>query len=92
MTQDQKIIRAKVGLLELAKQLGNVSQACDMLDGEVEQLARGRVDPMRVLEDHDYRLPACQTLELSDQRLQCPLLLALRTGLASEKWRVPDEL
>jgi hypothetical protein len=27
MTQDQKIIRAKVGLLELAKQLGNVSQA-----------------------------------------------------------------
>jgi hypothetical protein len=26
MTQEQKIIRAKVGLLELAKQLGNVSQ------------------------------------------------------------------
>ena len=25
MTQEQKIIRAKVGLLELAKQLGNVS-------------------------------------------------------------------
>jgi hypothetical protein len=25
MTKDQKIIRAKVGLLELAKQLGNVS-------------------------------------------------------------------
>jgi hypothetical protein len=31
MTTDQKIIRAKVGLLELAKQLGNVSQACKML-------------------------------------------------------------
>jgi hypothetical protein len=30
MTQEQKIIRAKVGLLELAKQLGNVSQACKM--------------------------------------------------------------
>ena len=28
MTTEQKIIRAKVGLLELAKQLGNVSQAC----------------------------------------------------------------
>jgi len=28
MTQEQKIIRAKLGLLELAKQLGNVSQAC----------------------------------------------------------------
>ena len=31
MTKEQKIIRAKVGLLELAKQLGNVSQACKML-------------------------------------------------------------
>jgi hypothetical protein len=31
MTNEQKIIRAKVGLLELAKQLGNVSQACKML-------------------------------------------------------------
>src|SRR5690242_8401264 len=31
MTKDQKIIRAKVGLLELARQLGNVSQACKMM-------------------------------------------------------------
>ncbi len=31
MTQEQKIIRAKVGLLELAKQLGNVSQACKVM-------------------------------------------------------------
>ena len=31
MTKDQKIIRAKVGLLELAKQLGNVNQACKMM-------------------------------------------------------------
>ena len=31
MTKDQKIIRAKVGVLELAKQLGNVSQACRMM-------------------------------------------------------------
>ena len=31
MTQEQKIIRAKVGLLEVARQLGNVSQACKML-------------------------------------------------------------
>ena len=30
MTQEQQIIRAKVGLLELAKQLGNVS-ACKMM-------------------------------------------------------------
>ena len=31
MTRDQKVIRGKIGLLELAKQLGNVSQACKML-------------------------------------------------------------
>ena len=29
--EEQKIIRAKVGLLELAKQLGNISQACKMM-------------------------------------------------------------
>jgi hypothetical protein len=31
MTKEQKIIRAKVGLLELARQVGNVSQACKMM-------------------------------------------------------------
>ena len=31
MTQQQKIIKSKVGLIELAKQLGNVSQACKIL-------------------------------------------------------------
>src|SRR5258706_1003075 len=31
MTQEQKVIRAKVGVLELAKQLGNVSKACKMM-------------------------------------------------------------
>jgi len=31
MTKEQKIIKAKAGLLELAKQLGNVSQACKMI-------------------------------------------------------------
>src|SRR5579863_6623234 len=31
MTKERKIIRAKVGLLELAEQLGNVSQACKMM-------------------------------------------------------------
>jgi molybdenum-dependent DNA-binding transcriptional regulator ModE len=30
-TRDQKIIRTKVGLLELAEQLGNVSQACKIM-------------------------------------------------------------
>ena len=31
MTTDQKIIKTKVGLLELAKQLGNVADACRMM-------------------------------------------------------------
>ena len=31
MTTEQKIIKTKVGLLELARQLGNVSQACKIL-------------------------------------------------------------
>jgi transposase InsO family protein len=31
MTKDQKVIRNKVGLLELAKQLGNVSHACKVM-------------------------------------------------------------
>lgn len=31
MTREQKIIKVKLGLLELAKQLGNVSQACKMM-------------------------------------------------------------
>ncbi len=31
MTNDQKIIRTKVGLLELGKQLGNVSKACKIM-------------------------------------------------------------
>ena len=31
MTAEQKVIRAKVGVLELAKQLGNVSQACRVM-------------------------------------------------------------
>src|SRR5258708_34263862 len=31
MTKEQKIIRAKAGLLELARQLGNVSQACKIM-------------------------------------------------------------
>ena len=31
MNKDQKVIRAKLGLLELAKQLGSVSQACKVM-------------------------------------------------------------
>ena len=31
MSQLDKIIKPKLGLLELAKQLGNVSQACNVI-------------------------------------------------------------
>jgi len=31
MSKDQKVIKVKVGLLELAKQLGNVSKACKVM-------------------------------------------------------------
>ena len=31
MSTEQKVIRAKVGVLELAKQLGSVSQACKIM-------------------------------------------------------------
>ena len=50
MTTEQNIIKAKVGLLELAKQLGNVSQACKMMgysraivELAIEQPAFGQV-------------------------------------------------
>ena len=40
MTKDQKIIKGKVGLLELARQLGNVSQACKMLGYSQDSIYR----------------------------------------------------
>src|SRR5215213_10994109 len=39
-TKDQKIIRAKVGVLELARQLGNVSQACKMMGSSRGSVSR----------------------------------------------------
>jgi hypothetical protein len=40
MTKDQKIIRAKIGLVELAKQLGNVSQACKLMGYSRDSFSR----------------------------------------------------
>ena len=75
------LLLAGPGRLELRAERHNQQywQGTHAFDSEVEQLARGRVDPMRVLEDHDDRLTTRETLELADQRLQCPVLLALRT-------------
>lgn len=39
-TKDQKIIKGEVGLLELARQLGNVSQACKMLGYRQDSIYR----------------------------------------------------
>ena len=40
MTTEWKIIRAKPGLRELAKQLGNVSQACKMMGDSRDSFER----------------------------------------------------
>lgn len=39
-TQEQKVIRAKLGLLELAKQLGNMSHACRLMGYSRESFYR----------------------------------------------------
>src|SRR4026207_111777 len=40
MTTGQKIIRTKVGVLELAKQLGNVSKACQLMGYSRDSFSR----------------------------------------------------
>lgn len=40
MNTAQKVIKVKVGLLELAKQLGNVSQACKVMGFSRESFSR----------------------------------------------------
>ena len=44
MTKDQKIIRAKAGLLDLANQLGDVSQACKIMGFEPATASTGFQD------------------------------------------------
>ena len=43
MAQEQKVIRAKVEVLELAKQLGNLSQACKMMGYSRDSFYRFKV-------------------------------------------------
>ena len=42
MTKERKVIRAKLGLLGLAKQLGSVSQACKILGYGRDRYRAGR--------------------------------------------------
>ena len=53
-------------------------QALDPLHREVEQLERGRIDPMRVLEHHQHRASRRQPLELGEERPEGAGLLLLR--------------
>jgi hypothetical protein len=41
MATEQKVIRAKLGVLELAKQLGSVSQACKVMGYNAPRLNAG---------------------------------------------------
>ena len=53
MTKDQKIIRANAGLLELARQLGNVSQACKVMGYSRDSFYRLK----EVRHNHPIRAP-----------------------------------
>ena len=57
MAKDQKIIRAKVGLLEFAKLLGNVNQACKMTGYPAATVSLAELDCRKVrlpwLHNHD---------------------------------------
>ena len=60
------------GRLELGTEGGDQQdrQAVDPRENEVEELARSRIDPMRILEDHQHRLLSGQPFELPQQRRQ----------------------
>jgi hypothetical protein len=62
-----------------------------MLDGEVEQFARGRVDPMRVLEHHHDRLSARQTDASAEFALlaQC---VPSKVGVLNQSFIISDSV
>ena len=53
----------------------------DPLDHAVQQFARTRVDPVKVIEHHQHRLLPRKTFNLPQQRLERLLLLALRRDI-----------
>jgi hypothetical protein len=50
----------------------------DLVQSLLDQLERGRVDPVGVLQEHEDRLPGCQPAQLLDERAQRPRPLPLR--------------
>ena len=67
MTQEQKVIRAKVGVLELAKQLGNVSQAWKMM-GYSATASTGSRSCMTKAADWRYRPSNCRATRCDSAR------------------------
>src|SRR5260370_41457114 len=61
-------------------------QPPDLFDRNVEQLVGAWIGRMEILEEHKYGLPARQTNELAEKRLERLFLLALRREFQS---RVP---
>jgi hypothetical protein len=43
-------------------------QGRDLLDGNAAQLARGRIDPVQIVEYHQYRMPLRERRELAQKR------------------------
>jgi hypothetical protein len=55
MTTERKVIRAKLGLLELAKQLGNVSQACRVMGYSHDSFIDSRNSTIKAARPHCRR-------------------------------------
>jgi hypothetical protein len=57
--------RSAPGLLEFGTKCDDQQdrQSADTVDRQIQQLARGRVDPMDVLEDHQHGLLTAQILQ-----------------------------
>ena len=58
-------------------------EALDLVNGEIKQLTGARVSPMQILDNHQHRVGARQSGELSQQGLERFLLLPLRREVES---------
>ena len=56
-------------------------QPADAIDGQIDQVARGRVDPVHVLEDHQHRMAAGERLQLVQQPGEQLFPFALRAQI-----------